>query len=162
MVLTKAKLAFGDTPISVKLPGIYWWYETNSHAAELTAGYYNSVTRDGYAPIASMLKKHEAALNLTCVDLATVDEQKDFPEAKVDPEGLLCQLQVKIHFHLPCYDSEEYDKILEHVKPRNVPAFMRLSAFTYDRLNQDLLEEDNLKEFQLFVKRMHGNFSPSI
>ncbi|MFS7940482.1 putative beta-amylase [Helianthus anomalus] len=92
MVLTKAKLAFGDTPISVKLPGIYWWYETNSHAAELTAGYYNSVTRDGYAPIASMLKKHEAALNLTCVDLATVDEQKDFPEAKVDPEGLLCQV----------------------------------------------------------------------
>ncbi|MFS7926160.1 putative beta-amylase [Helianthus anomalus] len=92
-VLTKAKLAFGDTPIFVKLSGIYWWYETNSHAAELTAGYYNSVNRDGYAPIASFLKKHEAALNLTCVDLSTVDEQKDFPEAKVDdPEGLVCQV----------------------------------------------------------------------
>ncbi|KAJ0797865.1 putative beta-amylase [Helianthus annuus] len=164
-VLAKAKLALGDTPISVKLPGIYWWYETNSHAAELTAGYYNSVTRDGYAPIASMLKKHEAALNLTCVDLSTVDEQKDFPEAKVDPEGLVCQvlnaawdagIPVAGENALPCYDSEEYDKILEHVKPRNVPGFMRLSAFTYDRLNQDLLEEDNLQEFQLFVKRMHG------
>ncbi|KAJ0822678.1 putative beta-amylase [Helianthus annuus] len=105
-VLTKAKLAFGDTLISVKVSrlfhtvirhllvvGIYWWYETNGHAAELTVGYYNPVNRDGYAPIASLLKKHEAALNLTCVDLSTVEEQKDFPEAKVDdPEGLVCQV----------------------------------------------------------------------
>ncbi|KAJ0867259.1 putative beta-amylase [Helianthus annuus] len=92
-VLTKAKLAFGDTPISVKLSGIYWWYETNSHAAELTAGYYNPVNRDGYSLIASLLKKREAALNLTCVDLSKVDEQKDFPEAKVDdPEELVCQV----------------------------------------------------------------------
>ncbi|KAJ0706077.1 putative beta-amylase [Helianthus annuus] len=97
-VLTKAKLAFGDTLISVKVSrlfhtGIYWWYETNGHAAELTAGYYNPVNCDGYAPIASLLKKHEAALNLTCVDLSTVEEQKDFPEAKVDdPEGLVCQV----------------------------------------------------------------------
>ncbi|MFS7973745.1 putative beta-amylase [Helianthus anomalus] len=58
-VLTKAKLAFGDTLISVKV-SIYWWYETNGHAAEMTAGYYNPVNRDGYAPIASLLKKHEA------------------------------------------------------------------------------------------------------
>ncbi|MFS7909726.1 putative beta-amylase [Helianthus anomalus] len=93
LVVTKAKLAFGDTLISVKLSGIYWWYETNGHAAEMTAGYYNPVNRDGYAPIASLLKKHEAALNLTCVDMSTVEEQKDFPEAKVDdPEGLVCQV----------------------------------------------------------------------
>ncbi|KAJ0616593.1 putative beta-amylase [Helianthus annuus] len=49
-----------------QLSCIYWWYETNSRATELTAGYYNPANRDGYAPIASMLKKHEAALNLTC------------------------------------------------------------------------------------------------
>ena len=37
----------------------------------LTAGFYNRANRDGYSPIASMLKK---------------------PEAKGDPEGLVWQV----------------------------------------------------------------------
>ena len=57
---------------------------------------------------------------------------------------------------LPCYDRQGYNKILEHAKPRNDPDGRHLSAFTYLRLNQALLHEPNLKEFQLFVKRMHG------
>ena len=34
--------------VSLKLAGIHWWYRTRSHAAELTAGYYNTAQRDGY------------------------------------------------------------------------------------------------------------------
>ncbi|KAK2655713.1 hypothetical protein Ddye_008765 [Dipteronia dyeriana] len=65
-VLALANLAFEGTCIASKLSGIHWWYKTASHAAELTAGFYNPSNRDGYAPIAAMLKKHEAALNFTC------------------------------------------------------------------------------------------------
>lgn len=75
-----------------QLSGIHWWYKTASHAAELTAGFYNPANRDGYAPIAAMLKKHGAALNFTCVELRTLDQHEDFPEALADPEGLVWQV----------------------------------------------------------------------
>ncbi|PIA49403.1 hypothetical protein AQUCO_01300313v1 [Aquilegia coerulea] len=91
-VLSLAKLAFEGTCIATKLSGIHWWYKTASHAAELTAGFYNPCNRDGYAAIASMLKKHGAALNFTCVELRTLDQQEDFPEALADPEGLVWQV----------------------------------------------------------------------
>lgn len=75
-----------------QVSGIHWWYKTASHAAELTAGFYNPANRDGYAPIAAMLKKHGAALNFTCVELRTLDQHEDFPEALADPEGLVWQV----------------------------------------------------------------------
>ncbi|KAK1290103.1 Beta-amylase 7 [Acorus calamus] len=91
-VLFLAKLAFEGTSIAAKVSGIHWWYKTASHAAELTAGFYNPCNRDGYSSIAAMLKKHSAALNFTCVELRTLDQHKDFPEALADPEGLVWQV----------------------------------------------------------------------
>lgn len=75
-----------------QVSGIHWWYKTASHAAELAAGFYNPCNRDGYASIAAMLKKHEAALNFTCVELRTLDQNEGFPEALADPEGLVWQV----------------------------------------------------------------------
>lgn len=46
-----------------------------------------------------MLKKHDAALNFTCVELRTVAQHEDFPEALADPEGLVWQVGWKnTHF----------------------------------------------------------------
>lgn len=78
--------------INDQLSGIHWWYKTASHAAELTAGFYNPANRNGYGSVAAMLKKHEAALNFTCVELRTLDQNEDFPEALADPEGLVWQV----------------------------------------------------------------------
>ncbi|KAL6569502.1 Leucine-rich repeat receptor-like serine/threonine-protein kinase bam2 [Orobanche minor] len=164
-VLALANLAFEGTPIAAKLSGIHWWYKTASHAAELTAGFYNSANRDGYAPIASILKKHETALNFTCVELRTLDQQEDFPEALADPEGLVWQvlnaawdvgIPVASENALPCYDREGYNKILENAKPFNDPDGRHLSAFTYLRLSPHLLEDRSFMEFEQFVIRMHG------
>ncbi|KAE8667046.1 Inactive beta-amylase 4 [Hibiscus syriacus] len=47
-----------------KIGGIYWWYQTLSHPAELTAGYYNTALRDGYDPVVSVLSRHGAALHI--------------------------------------------------------------------------------------------------
>nr|XP_043619260.1 beta-amylase 7 isoform X2 [Erigeron canadensis]XP_043619261.1 beta-amylase 7 isoform X2 [Erigeron canadensis] len=47
-VLSLAKFAFEGTFLTMKLSGIHWWYKTESHAAELTAGFYNPSNRDGY------------------------------------------------------------------------------------------------------------------
>ncbi|OWM88207.1 hypothetical protein CDL15_Pgr003619 [Punica granatum] len=165
-ILALANLAFEGSCTATKLSGIHWWYKTASHAAELTAGFYNPSNRDGYAPIAAMLKKHETALNFTCVELRTLDQHEGFPEALADPEGLVWQvlnaawdvsIPVASENALPCYDREGYNKILENAKPRNDPDGRHLSAFTYLRLSPVLMERLNLMEFERFVKRMHGN-----
>jgi beta-amylase len=80
---------------------VHWWYKTASHAAELTAGFYNPCNRDGYAPIAAVLKKYDAALNFTCVELRTMDQHEVYPEAFADPEGLVWQ--VWIHCYIACF-----------------------------------------------------------
>ena len=75
-----------------QISGVHWWYKTASHAAELVAGFYNPCNRDGYASIASVLKKHGAMLNFTCVELHTLNQQQDISEALADPEGLIWQV----------------------------------------------------------------------
>ncbi|KAI4355065.1 hypothetical protein L6164_003877 [Bauhinia variegata] len=170
-VLALANLAFEDIFITAKLSGIHWWYKTASHAAELTAGFYNPSNRDGYAPIAAMLKNHNTGLNFTCVELRTLDQHEDFPEALADPEGLVWQvlnaawdvsIPVASENALPCYDREGYNKILENAKPFNDPDGRHLSAFTYLRLNPTLMEKHNFREFSRFVKRMHGEAVPDL
>ncbi|XP_057463367.1 beta-amylase 7-like [Actinidia eriantha] len=164
-VLTLAKLAFEGTCIAVKLSGIYWWYKTASHAAELTAGFYNPCNRDGYAAIMAMLKKHGAALNFTCAECGLLDQHVDFPGALADPEGLAWQvlnaawdvcIPVASENALPCHDREGYNNISERAKPLNDPDGRHFCAFTYLRLGTVLLERHNFMEFERFVKRMHG------
>ncbi|KAL5981480.1 Leucine-rich repeat receptor-like serine/threonine-protein kinase bam2 [Asimina triloba] len=181
-VLSLAKLAFEGSCIAAKifckmalngqernpnekLSGIHWWYKTASHAAELTAGFYNPSNRDGYASIAAMLKKHGAGLNFTCVELRTMDQQEDFPEAMADPEGLVWQvlnaawdegIPVSSENALSCHDRDGYNKILENAKPLNDPDGRHLSGFTYLRLSPMLMERSNFAEFERFLKRMHG------
>ncbi|CAO2837645.1 unnamed protein product [Amaranthus hypochondriacus] len=170
-VLALANLAFEGCKIAAKLSGIHWWYKTASHAAELTSGFYNPCNRDGYAPIAAMLKKHGVALNFTCVELRTMDQEEVFPEALADPEGLVWQvlnaawdvcIPVASENALPCFDREGYNKILENAKPQNDPDGKHLSAFTYLRLNPELMEGSNFMEFERFVKRMHGESVPDL
>ncbi|KAG6470746.1 beta-amylase 2, chloroplastic-like isoform X1 [Zingiber officinale] len=170
VVLSLAKLAFEGSLISTKISGIHWWYKTASHAAELTAGFYNPCNRDGYASIASMLKKHDATLNFTCVELRTLNQQADFPEALADPEGLVWQvlnaawdvsLPMASENALPCYDRDGYNKILDNAKPLSDPDGRHLSSFTYLRLSPVLMCSHNFKEFSRFVQRMHGEWVPN-
>ncbi|BAF25890.1 Os09g0569200 [Oryza sativa Japonica Group] len=164
-VLMLARLAFEGSDIAVKVSGVHWWYKTASHAAELTAGFYNPCNRDGYASIAAVLKKHGAALNFTCVELRTMDQHEVFPEAFADPEGLVWQvlnaawdagIPVASENALPCYDRDGFNKILENAKPLNDPDGRHLLGFTYLRLTKVLFERANFLEFERFVKRMHG------
>ena len=63
---------------------------------------------------------------------------------------------------LGCFDRQGYNKILENAKPQRDPDGRHLIAFTYLRLNDELMKEHNFKEFSRFVKRLHGNsFPPS-
>ncbi|CAH1447942.1 unnamed protein product [Lactuca virosa] len=167
-LLSLAKFAFEGTFITAKLSGIHWWYKTSSHAAELTAGFYNSSNRDGYAPIIEVLKKHGVALNFTLAHMninMDMDMDMDSSEALEDPDALSWQVMnaawdsciaMTSENPLPCVDKVSYNYILEKAKPMNDPDGRHYSAFTYLRLGQLLMDPHNIMEFERFVKRMHG------
>ncbi|KEH23361.1 putative beta-amylase transcription factor BES/BZR family [Medicago truncatula] len=164
-VLSMAKLAFEGSCIAAKVSGIYWWYKTASHAAELTSGYYNPCNRDGYAAITAMLKRNGVNLNIACVDLHTFNQHESFPEPFADPERLVWQvlnagwdvgLPVVSENALPCLNRVSYNKVLDNTKPINDPDGRHFSSFTYLRLSPLLMERPNFIEFERFVKRMHG------
>ncbi|KAE8693176.1 Beta-amylase 8 [Hibiscus syriacus] len=125
-VLSLANLAFEETKIIVKIPAIYWWYKTSSHAAELTAGYYNPTNQDGYSPVFEVLKKHSVTMKFVCYGLQ-ISYGND--EAFADPEGLSWQvltsawdrgLSVAGENTLSCYDREGCLRIIETAKPRMI------------------------------------------
>ncbi|PIA58308.1 hypothetical protein AQUCO_00500321v1 [Aquilegia coerulea] len=79
-----------DTVLLVaKIGGIYWWYQTESHPAELTAGYYNTALRDGYEPLASVLSRHGVALHVSCLEMIDSETPSNYG---CSPEGLLEQV----------------------------------------------------------------------
>ncbi|XVE80537.1 hypothetical protein DITRI_Ditri14bG0148000 [Diplodiscus trichospermus] len=71
-----------------KIDGIYWWYLTLSHPAELTAGYYNTALRDRYDPVVSVLSCHGTALHILCLEMM---DSETPPTYLCSPEGLLKQ-----------------------------------------------------------------------
>ncbi|XP_040365983.1 beta-amylase 3, chloroplastic-like [Rosa chinensis] len=89
-ICEQAEAIFSGTNVtmSAKLAGHYCHYLTQSHVSELTAGYYNTSTRDGYLPFARMFARHGFALCCSCFDLK--DEMERYPTSS--PEGLLKQM----------------------------------------------------------------------
>ena len=103
--------------ITLKIAGVHWWYRTPSHAAELTAGYYNSEGNRGYDSIVGLCARYGASLTLTCVEMC--DSQHP-PEALCGPEGLLRQVRevaaaagvaVGGENALPCFMPNVIDEI---------------------------------------------------
>lgn len=166
-ILEAASEIFEGCPIKLaaKVAGIHWWYKSGNHAAELTAGYYNLTERDGYRPIARMLARHRAVLNFTCIEMQDNEQPS---EAGCGPEALVRQvlnagwkegIEVSCENALPRFDEEAYDQIVRQSRPEGInetgPPKKRISAFTYLRLSQELMQEHSWKEFNKFVRRMH-------
>ncbi|KAL8150496.1 hypothetical protein V2J09_020304 [Rumex salicifolius] len=162
-VLTFASLAFEGTQIVVKIPAIYWWYKTASHAAELTAGYYNPANQDGYSTIFEVLKKHSVILKLVCPTFNVSCAEYD--EALSDPEGLTWQvlnaawdmgLTVAGQNADPFLDREDHSRMVETAKPRHDPDQHHFSFFLYQPPDSLVQRTYCFSELAHFVKSMHG------
>ncbi|KAJ3670358.1 hypothetical protein LUZ60_010682 [Juncus effusus] len=153
--------------LAAKVAGIHWWYNHPSHAAELTAGYYNLNNRDGYRPLARVLSLHYAILNFTCVEMRDSEQSE---EAKCAPEELVQQvlsagwregIEVACENALSRYDKNGYNQILKNSRPNGVNKTgapkLRVSTMTYLRLLDELLEDQNFKIFKIFVRKMHAD-----
>ncbi|KAL7164953.1 hypothetical protein ACSBR2_040782 [Camellia fascicularis] len=158
-ILAAARGIFQGTgaKLSGKVAGIHWHYGTRSHAAELTAGYYNTRYRDGYLPIARMLGKHGVILNFTCMEM----RDKEQPEnANCSPEGLVRQVKMATKTAgtelagenaLERYDASAYSQVLATSRSDSGNG---LCAFTYLRMNKQLFEGENWRQLVEFVKNM--------
>ena len=70
--------------LGAKLAGVHWWFKSRAHAAELTAGIYNTRERDGYAAIMKVLRRYAARLSFTCVEMRDCEHP---PEGRCSPQG---------------------------------------------------------------------------
>ncbi|CAL1376031.1 unnamed protein product [Linum trigynum] len=158
-ILAAAEVIFKGTgaKLSGKVAGIHWHYRTRSHAAELTAGYYNTRNHDGYQLIAQMFSKHGVALNFTCMEMRDGEQPEN---ANCSPEGLVHQVKMATKAAgtelagenaLERYDQAAFGQVLA---TGTAAAGSGLSAFTYLRLNKRLFEEDNWRHMVEFVKGM--------
>ena len=153
-VLASARTAFGSSiKLSLKVAGIHWWYKDASHAAELTSGYWNVPgTSDTYGDIAAMMSAHNATFDFTCLEMQDNEQPS---ECSCGPYELVQQAHASADSHgagfagenaLQRYDQTAYDTI----KSQAVGA----SAFTYLRLNDDLMSGTNWETFANFVGDM--------
>lgn len=143
----------------VKIGVIYWWYKTLSHAAELTAGYYNTAQRDGYDSLASVLLSHGAALHLSCLEMM---DSETPPAFLCSPEGLLEQLRNvsnKRSINLTGRNSNErFDKAgLQQIQANCYnPEAEAFRSFTYFRMSGNIFRAENWSNFVPFVKSMNA------
>lgn len=158
-ILSAAERIFHNTgaKLSGKVAGIHWHYRTRSHAAELTAGYYNTRTRDGYIPIAKMFSKHGVVLNFTCMEMRDREQPEN---ANCSPEGLIQQVKMAAKVAgaelagenaLERYDAGGYSQVLATSRSDSGNG---LTAFTYLRMNRKLFEAENWRQLVEFVKSM--------
>ncbi|XP_023543491.1 beta-amylase 8-like isoform X2 [Cucurbita pepo subsp. pepo] len=163
-VLSLASLVFEETKFIVKIPAVYWWYKTSSHAAELTAGFYNPSNQDGYSPVLDVLKKHSVIVKLVCSGMPVTGQEVD--DALADPESLSWQilnsawdrgLAVAGENSLSCYDREGHMRIIDMAKPRNDPDRHHFSFFAYRQQPAALIQGAVcFPELDYFIKCMHG------
>ncbi|KAG7022884.1 Beta-amylase [Cucurbita argyrosperma subsp. argyrosperma] len=153
--------------LAAKVAGIHWWYHTENHAAELTSGYYNLKTRDGYRPIARMLSRHHAILNFTCLEMRNYEH---ISRARSGPEELVQQvlsggwregIVVAGENALPRYDHAAYNQILLNARPNGInkegQPKHKMFGVTYLRLCDKLLQQRNFNIFKSFVMKMHAD-----
>ena len=107
--------------LGAKLAGVHWWFKSRAHAAELTAGYYNTRERDGYADLMAVAKKNNVRLSFTCVEMRDCEHP---PEGRCSPEGVggvscVCVLSSWQHCCLPFSGKHcvIQDKAFEHMAP---------------------------------------------
>ncbi|KAH6827090.1 beta-amylase 5 [Perilla frutescens var. hirtella] len=168
-ILDEANKAFQGCKVRIaaKVSGIHWWYRDDSHACELTSGYYNVNGRDGYRPIARMISRHYATLNFTCLEMRNSEQSA---QAKSAPEQLVQQvlsggwaenIDVAGENALSRYDRTGYNQILLNVRPngvnKNGPPKYKMAGITYLRLSDELFESKNFRIFKQFVKKMHAD-----
>ncbi|XP_072965771.1 beta-amylase 1, chloroplastic-like [Typha angustifolia] len=146
--------------VSAKVAGIHWHYATSSHPSELTAGYYNTLIRDGYLPIAQMFARYNMALCCTCFDLQDAEEQSNLMSS---PEGFLrrlvyaarmCNLPLTGENSVARLDDTSLNQVIRSSRLYAGGDYETSLSFNYVRMNRNLFDPHNWNRFTKFVRQM--------
>lgn len=155
-MLSAATSALSGVEVAGKVSGVHWWYKDPSHAAELTAGYFNTDQHDAYADISAMFAKHGAKFDFTCMEMQDSDQPAS---CACGPYELVQQAKnaadnAGIAFAgenaLPRYDQTAYNTIVSQATSNGHD----IEDFTYLRLGSTLLQGGNWGTFTNFVSTM--------
>ena len=148
---------FGIT-IAGKVAGIHWWYADPSHAAELTAGYYNTNNNNAYLQIAQVFAKCNALFDFTALEMTDQSSCGQRPQELVKQTILAAQSagigyagENALNFCTNgCYQGGFDEIYTESTQYGNI------HQFTFLRLFPALLQGNNWNMFTAFVARMHS------
>ncbi|GFR52231.1 hypothetical protein Agub_g14684 [Astrephomene gubernaculifera] len=151
--------------LHAKLPGLYWWYNTASHAPELTAGYYNTANRDGYLPVMQVLARHGVSARLRSAELRSSELA---PQACCDPERLIAaQRTAAAALHVPVgleNGSERFDdgalgrleSALFDTSTQQGIELPQVQSLVFSRMCDSMFEPANWGRFKDFVRRVRN------
>nr|XP_043627456.1 inactive beta-amylase 9 [Erigeron canadensis] len=142
--------------VSGKLPLVHSWYRSRSHPAEVTAGFYNTINRNGYEEIAKIFHKNSCRMILPGIDL--LDEQQP-KESFSSPERLFADIRdscrnrgVEI-----CGQNMHVAgtvKSFEQIK-KNLACENGINLFLYQRMGGDFFSPKNFPLFSSFVRKLN-------
>ncbi|XP_004301815.1 PREDICTED: beta-amylase 1, chloroplastic-like [Fragaria vesca subsp. vesca] len=146
---------------SAKVAGLHWHYLTQSHPSELTAGYYNTSTRDGYLPIARMFARYGFSLCCPCFDLQDLNEKQMNPVSS--PEGFLrqllsaarvCDIPVEAEPSASSLDDKSFQQVVKMSKYYSYGLEKPSFSFNFVRMDKNMFELHNWVRFTRFVRQM--------
>lgn len=151
--------------LAVKIAGIHWMYNHESHAAELTSGYWNcnNCGANGYKYFSQLFAKYGVTFDFTCLEMGN---NHDGEYAKSRPFDLVRQTMDDVYSTgfrayagenaLEVYGdwstSTGYNNVLSQV--RYHPD--QFKSFTYLRASDTLFTSTNYENFKNFVNNMKG------
>lgn len=144
-MLSLVASTFNNTPVTVsgKVPVIGSWYQTRSHPSELTAGFYNTVNRDGYQEIAQIFSKNGCKMILPV-------------ESCSSPESLVGQIMSSCSKHgVDVYGenvggSMDLDQIKKNLMDENL-----VDLLTYQRMGAYFFNPEHFSAFTQFVRGLN-------
>ncbi|KAF5729769.1 Beta-amylase 1 [Tripterygium wilfordii] len=162
-ICREAEAIFRGTEVntSAKVAGIHWHYGIKSHPSELTAGYYNTSTRDGYLPIARMFRRYGFSLCCTSFEMKDMEEKQLSPVSS--PEGFLrqllaaakiCDISLEGENSAPNLDDESFKQVLKMSKFYSDGLKKPSFSFNFVRMDKNMFEYRNWVHFTRFVRQM--------
>ncbi|XP_042474969.1 inactive beta-amylase 9 [Macadamia integrifolia] len=160
-ILSMAFNTFFDSPVTIsgKVPLLHYWYKTRSHPLEVMAGFYNTVSRDGYDAVAEMFARNFCRMVLPGMDLS----EKHQPDgSKSSPELLLAQMraackQQRVLMVSGENSASETPEGLEQIK-KNLSTedegFVVLDSFTYQRMGAHFFSPEHFPKFTEFARSL--------
>ncbi|KAJ0768909.1 putative beta-amylase [Helianthus annuus] len=157
-MLSLAASSFNNTTVKVsgKLPLVPSWYRTRSHPAEVTAGFYNTVNRNGYEEIANVFFKNSCRMILPGMDL--LDEQQP-NESFSSPELLLADIKDACRNNGVKVCGQNLNvagtiKNFEQIK-KNLAGENGIELFLYQRMGGEFFSPENFPMFSAFVRSLN-------